>query len=133
MATSSKVQFALATLKEKALESIDFRIKQQQDIVASYDDDSVLEQRVTEWRLEQEARLSELFRSLGDIPHKQLASFKIANMPEVSTHERARAEGDLRRLESLRSQIVAKAESLVPDENGNVSLTKTQLQEFFAL
>lgn len=135
MATSSKVQFRLQTLKEKALESIDFRIQQAEQEVASHEDPAVLEERIDQWRKDQEARVSDLFRQLGEggIKDRQLAEFKIHPMPEISTRDRYRAEDALNRLRSTRSQIVAKAESLVPDEQGNISLTKTQLQEFFGL
>lgn len=135
MATSSKVKFNLATLKEKALESIDFRIAQAKTHVASFDDDEALSQRIREWRARQEERISDLFRSLGEggVADHTLAKWKIESMPEVDRYDRTRAESTLRGLENKRTQIVAKAESLVPDEDGNISLTKTQLDEFFGL
>lgn len=136
MATSSKVQFRLETLKEKALESIDFRIAQQRLLVESFDDDAALEQRVTDWRARQEERISDLFRRLSDdsgIDNHSLAKWKIEPIPEVDKWERQRAERDLQGLENKRTQILAKSESLVADEDGNIALTKTQLAEFFGL
>ena len=135
MASSSKVLFKLETLKEKALESIDFRIAQKRLEVESYDDDAVLEQRVEEWRTRQEERISDLFRKLGDggMDNYELSKFQLDAIPKVDRWERERAETDLRGLESRRSRIVAKSESLVPDEDGNISLTKLQLREFFDL
>lgn len=136
MATSSKVQFRLETLREKAVESIDFRIAQQRLLVESFDDDEALEQRVAEWRAEQEQRISDLFRRLSDekgIDNHSLAKWKIAPIPEVDRWERQRAERDLQALENKRTQILAKSESLVADEDGNIALTKTQLSEFFGL
>lgn len=136
MATSSKVQFNLETLKAKALESIDHRIAMKRLEVESFEDDAALEQRVAEWRAKQEERISDLFRRLSDeagIDNHSLAKWKIQPIPEVDRWERERAERDLRSLEAERTRIVAKSESLVPDEAGNVSLTKTQLKEFFGL
>lgn len=133
MATSSKVKFRLETLKEKALESIDFRIAQQRLHVESFDDDEALEQRITEWRARQEERISDLFRSLDEADNHRLSKFKIDPIPEVDRWERQRAERDLASLENKRTQILAKSESLVPDEDGSIALTKTQLSEFFGL
>jgi hypothetical protein len=135
MATSSKVQFKLSTLKTKAIESIDFRIEQAQREVDSYDNEAILLERIAEWRTRQEERISELFSQLGEggIGDHQLAKWKIQPIPEIDQYGRGRAETALRRLEATRSKIMAKADSLVPDEEGNISLTKTQLEEFFGL
>lgn len=136
MATSSKVQFRLDTLREKALESIDHRIARKRLEVDSFEDDEALEQRVNEWRAKQEERISDLFRRLDDgrgIDNHSLSKWKIEPIPEIDRYERQRAERDLRSLESERLRILAKSESLVADEDGNISLTKTQLKEFFGL
>lgn len=135
MATSSKVKFNLETLKEKALESIDFRIGQAETEVASHEDPAALEERINAWRADQEKRVSDLFSRLGDgrMRDRELAEFRIQPMPETSLRDRNRAESNLQRLQATRSQIVAKADSLVPDAEGNISLTKTQLDEFFGL
>ena len=135
MASSSKVLFKLETLKEKALESIDFRIAQKQVEVENFDSDELLEQRIAEWRARQEEKISDLFRKLGEggVDNHTLSKFKLDPIPEVDRWDRQRAETDLRGLESRRSKIVAKSESLVPDEDGNISLTKLQLKEFFDL
>lgn len=135
MASSSKVMFKLETLREKALESIDFRIAQKQLEVASFEDEAALTQRIKDWRARQETRIAELFSQLGEggIGDHQLAKWKIQPIPETDRYERDRAERDLRNLEATRSRIVAKSESLVADEDGNISLTKTQLNEFFGL
>lgn len=136
MATSSKVMFNLDVLKTKALESIDLRIAQQRLEVESFDDDAALEQRVIDWRARQEERISDLFRRLSDdtgIDNHSLSKWKIDAIPEVDRWERQRAERELSSLEAKRTQIVAKSESLVPDADGNIALTKTQLSEFFGL
>lgn len=135
MATSSKVKFNLETLKAKSLESIDFRIQQAETEVASYEDESALQERIRQWRANQESRISDLFNSLGEggIGDHQLSKWRIQPIPEIDRYDRNKAEGTLRRLQSTRSQIVAKADSLVPDDEGNISLTKTQLDEFFGL
>lgn len=135
MASSSKVLFNLQILKEKALESISFRIDQAQKEVDSHEDPAALEARIEEWRSLQETRISDLFSRLGGggIRDRELAEWKIQPMPDISTRERYRAEARLRDLQEIRSQITAKADSLVPDDAGNISLTKTQLAEFFGL
>lgn len=135
MATSTKVQFSLKKLREKALESIDFRIAQKQRELDELGSDEIFAERVKEWRENQEKKLSEVFRQLGDgeLDDYRLSKFKLDPIPEQDRYERSRTERELRKLESTRSQIVAKSESLVGDEDGNISLTKTQLDEFFGL
>lgn len=135
MATSSKVLFNLETLRSQALESVDMEIKHQETVVASYADDEALEALVKEWRRAQEARISELFRKLGDddITDSELSKFKLEPMPKIDIWERGKAQARLRELENTRRHILAKATALVPDEGGNVSLTKLQLREFFGL
>lgn len=135
MATSSKVLFNLETLKRRALESIDIRINQAQREVDSFTDEAALNDLIQQWRERQEKRISDLFRRLGDegISNAELAAFKVSDMPSFSTYELRRAQSTLSSLIAQRSQIEAKADSLVPDADGNISLTKTQLQEFFAL
>lgn len=135
MATSSKVLFRLETLKEKALESIDFRISQKEQEIASYFDEEAMNSLVNQWRARQEERISDLFRRLGEdgISNAELAKFKVSPMPEIDEFEMRRAQRDLQSLVVTRSKIEAKADSLVPDKDGSISLTKTQLQEFFGL
>lgn len=133
MATSSKVQFSLSKLREKALQSIDYRIQQKELEVASYDSDEALTERITEWRARQEEKLSDLFQQLDTVDNHKLSLFKLDSIPKVDLYDRSRAGRELERLRSKRSQIAAKSESLVGDENGNISLTKTQLEEFFGL
>jgi hypothetical protein len=135
MATSSKVVFKLDTLREKALDSIDHRIAMAALEVESFDDDDALAERIKEWRARQEEKVSKLFARLGDggIGDHELAKFKLDAIPEVDRWERQRAERNLRELEAKRTQITAKSEALVPDEHGNIALTKTQLSEFFGL
>lgn len=135
MASSSKVVFNLSTLQQKALESINLRINQKEFEARSFEDEDALEARISEWRARQEAKISELFSQLGKggVDNHRLSKFKLDPIPEVDLYERRRAERELRALEAERSRIVAKSESLVADENGNISLTKTQLNEFFGL
>lgn len=136
MASSTKVQFNLKTLQEKALASIDERIAMATEDLELFESEQAMDARVAEWRKDQEARVADLFRRLGgkDIPDEELARFKVQDMPTNDTWvERNRARQRLRKLESLKSQMAAKAGSLVPDEDGNISLTSTQLDEFFGL
>lgn len=135
MATSSKVRFNLETLRAKALESIDLRIAQAQREVDSYMDDAALQQRVAEWRARQEEKISSIFRQLGDggVDDYRLSKFALDEIPTVSRWDRRDAERTLERLVAKRSQIVAKADALIPDEDGGIALTKTQLADFFGL
>ena len=135
MASSSKVMFKLETLREKAIESINLRIAQQQLEVDSFDDDDALAQRIDAWRVRQHDKLREAVRRIDadDMDDHRLSKFSLDSIPEVDRWDRSRAQQKLRELESRKSQILAKSESLVPDEDGNISLTKLQLQEFFGL
>lgn len=133
MASSSKVQFNLETLKAEALKSLDERIERKSNRLASFSDDVALEAEVAEWRAAQEARLSDLFRSLETIDNHALSKFKIEPIPERDDYDYRRVARELEELHRLRSQVVAKSNSLVADSEGNVSLTKTQLSEFFGL
>lgn len=136
MATSSKVKFNLETLKKKALESIDERIRLKEVEVESHGDDNALAEVRKTWRAEQERKISDLFRGLGEdgeVDDHTLSQFRIDPIPVIDDYERRRAQSDLQRLKGQRTKIVAKTDSLVPDEEGNLSLTKTQLTEFFGL
>lgn len=136
MASSSKVMFKLETLKKQAIKSIDERIRQTEQEVASYSDDEQLRLRIAEWRTRQEKRVADLHKRLrqsGSIGDHELARWSIEEIPSVDRWDRQRAERNLRELQSRKTQILAKGESLVPDAEGNVSLTKTQLSEFFSL
>lgn len=136
MATSTKVQFRLEELRGAALEAIDERIKQAEFDLEEFDSHDIMTARIAEWREAQEARVADLFRRLGgkDIPDEELARFRVQDMPTNDTWvDRNRAKHHLRKLQAIRSQISAKAGSLVADKDGNVSLTSTQLEEFFGL
>lgn len=134
MATSSKVQFKLETLKEQALVAIDQRLIAALAEVESYNDESLLAERIGEWRVRQIERLTALLDGIHDKSDHELAGFKIQEIPSNDDKwERKRAVSQLRELEERRAEIVAKSESLVPDADGNIALTKTQLKEFFNL
>lgn len=133
MPTSTKVKFRLDKLKETALESIDFEIAQAQEEADAYRDSSILEAQQAEWRRTQEARLSEIFSELGDIDNASLSTFRLDPLPEADPRGAQRAERKLSDLLVKRNQIIAKASSLVADEDGSLALTKTQLEEFFGL
>lgn len=137
MATSSKVRFDLETLVDKALESIDLRIQQAQLEVDSHLDPTALAQRVADWRERQITKVRLLCQQLeedeGQVDNHRLSKFSLDEMPESSTYQRRDAQRTLDRLVSTRSQIVAKVSALKPDEDGAISLTKTQLQDIFGL
>jgi hypothetical protein len=67
------------------------------------------------------------------IPDAELAAFKVQPIPEVDQWTRREAVRTVRDLEALRTQVLAKSEALVPNEDGTIALTKTQLAEFFGL
>lgn len=131
--SSSKVMFNLETLQAKALASVDERIDAAVRKVEVLADDQALQDEIVTWRARQEARVSDLFRELGSADNQRLSTFKIEPIPEREEFDLRRAERDLDRLIAERSRIVAKTESLVADDAGNISLTKTQLSEFFGL
>jgi hypothetical protein len=135
MATSSKVRFNLETLRTKALESIDLRISMAQVEVDSYDDDEALALRVQQWRARQEEKISIIFSQLGDdgVDDYRLSKFALDDIPSVDRYDKREAERTLERLLAKRSQIEAKASAIQPEEDGTVSLTKTQLADFFGL
>lgn len=138
MATSTKVLFNLETLKTRALEAIDLKIEHSQQVVDSYDSDEALKDRVTEWREQATAMVQDLAGRLSggeneEVGDYELSKFKVPEIPSVTNYDRRRAQNELHGLQERRALIVAKTESLVGDENGNISLTKTQLQEFFGL
>lgn len=135
MATSSKVQFNLEALQAKAMESISLRIDQKRQELLSYDDETVLIERIDAWRGRQIDRMRSLIAGFetGEVGDSQLAKFELEDIPSVDKYERRKLERELRQLEADRSRIEAKSGSLVADEQGNISLTTTQLQEFFGL
>jgi hypothetical protein len=90
---------------------------------------------VDDWRERQHRRLESLLDGIreGSVGDSQLAGWSLEEIPSVDKYERRKLERELRSLESEKSRIEAKSGSLVADENGNISLTTTQLAEFFAL
>lgn len=131
MATSSKVEWRLETLREEALKAIDERIATKVLEVEQFGDPVA---RLGEWRSRQVERVEALFRQRLEIPDTDLAAFRVEPMPQASDDfGRMRAERELSTLQTRRAQMVAKTAALVPDESGNISLTKTQLAEFFDL
>lgn len=133
MATSSKVQFRLESLRAKALENIDSKIADTEAKLQKLTDPDDLNRRIQDWREEQEKRVQYLHSLLGSIDNYELSQFKLDEIPSVNRWTVDSLQRDLRFLKEKRSQILAKSQSVVGDEDGNVSLTKTQLAEFFGL
>lgn len=136
MATSSKIRFNLESLSTEALKSIDTRIEQAQAKVDSYHDEGAFAQLMAEWRVRQEEKLRGLVARLdnGELADIQLAKFRVDDVPDSGDkYEQRRDLERVRALEVRRGEIQAKANSLVPDADGTISLTKTQLREFFDL
>jgi hypothetical protein len=133
MATSSKVQFKLDKLSARAVEAIDLRIDQKRTELERLGSPEDQAERIAEWRKAQEAKISNIFSQLDSIDDVSLSRFALDKLPDANHWDIDRARRDLDRLLADRAKIVAKAESLVADAEGNVSLTKTQLREFFEL
>jgi glutamine synthetase adenylyltransferase len=121
------------TLKEQALQVIDQQISDKEKELLSYDNAGTHADAVKEWRAKQEARISDIFRQLDTIDDQTLSLFKLAPMPRPDSYQRERLERELQSLRTKRAKIVAKADSLVVGEAGEIALTKTQLSEFFGL
>lgn len=136
MATSSKVRFDLATLKDQALKALDAQIDLAQAKVDEHVDDEAFARRMDEWRARQEERLRNLVAQMdqGAVDDHRLSNFKLEEAPTQGDKYRMRSERErVDTLKSRRAQVEAKASSLVADEDGSVSLTKTQLREMFYL
>lgn len=133
----TKVKFKLEDLKAKALESLDTRIEAAGRTYAQMLDDTAHNLEREDWRRKAEAQVIHLAHRLTTeqgITDADLARAAILpNRPQRDEHAIVRARKALEALEAERTKVVAKSESLVPDEQGNISLTKTQLADFFSL
>lgn len=136
MATSSKVKFDLNQLLGRAIETIDLRIQQAEDKVASHGDEQAFAVRMSEWRKRQEEKIRHLVSQMdnGEVDDYRLSSFALDDAPRrFDKYDKRRDQDRLDHLCTRREQIRAKAGSLVPEDDGSISLTKTQLREFFDL
>lgn len=135
MATSTKVVFHLDTLKQKAMESLDYRIGELQKRVDDYDSDAEYQRRLDNWRTAQMEYVLDLAAKVqaGTVTDLELERFKAKEKPDRDRWEHDRNSRTLAELKVMRSKMQGKADSLVADEHGNVALTKTQLSEFFDL
>lgn len=135
MPSSAKVQFNLEELKVRALESIDERIAAKGRELEAQNDDTALQADIADWREKEEARLRQLVSDMdqGEVDNHRLVSYSVRPIPKRDSWERSRLQTELSQLEATKSKMLAKTGSLVPDENGNVSLTSTQLKDFFGL
>lgn len=135
MATSSKVLFNLETLKAQALAVTDQKIAQAEERIASIEDETDIAKRIEIWRNAMHGRILELAMKIeaGTIEDTEITRLYIQEFPRRSQHDMNDAKHNLNKLVNQRATILAKAESLVPDAEGNVHLTKTQLRDFFGL
>lgn len=140
MATSSKVMFNLSSLQAKAVEAIDLKIAMAQLEVESAESQEAFEKRIRHWRedtinqiIGMADRIRENEAEVGDYALSKFRSKTLKPMPEHDRYELRDAERLLSRLQQKRIDIIAKSASLVPDEKGSISLTVTQLSEFFGL
>lgn len=136
MAGQSKVRFKLEDLKSKALDAIDAQIEQAgRDLEYLLDDDALQRDR-DQWRNDVIEKVAGLYNDLqGDLEDRDL-KFRLTSFPTYPVRDEytvLRAQKRLKLLEEQRNKVVAKAESLVPDADGNISLTKTALADYFGL
>lgn len=132
MATSTKVLFKLEELQRQALAAIDERIAAKEREIDLMDN-SGANNAMTEWRARTEAQISDIFRQLDTVDDQTLAQFKLTPLPRRDNYLRDRMARELEMLKIARTRILAKSGALVPDAEGNLALTKTQLREFFEL
>jgi predicted nucleic acid-binding Zn-ribbon protein len=133
VATSTKVLFKLSSLREKALTAINERIDNAEEELERFNRDDTLIELRREWRKRQDERIDDLCSRLDEISDEELSRFKLDELPKIDQWEKSRARQRLNGLRVTREQMIAKADSLVADEDGNIGLTKTQLQEFFGI
>lgn len=135
MATSTKVMFKLEELKKRALEALDERIELAEAELDVLEQGDSWEEQIEQWRNDQLTRVQKLLEEWAKTDNDQLARFRVDSPPSWDGRvlEMRRMQGTLRYYKELRGQIKAKAASLVPDAEGNIALTKTQLSEFFGL
>jgi hypothetical protein len=129
----SKTLFNLAELKHKSLSAVENQIEEIRTYLAETYSPENQAMEEAEWRKRQEKRLSDLFKSLDKIPNSQLASFRLEPLPSDSEYEIRDLKRKLWDLEYRKKRILARADSIVPDNNGHVYLTPTQLKNFFDL
>ena len=132
---ATKVKFTLADLQARAVQVLDGRISDVQDRLAAQTDTSALEAKVAKWEAQQRARLVQLAKDmeLGLVTRDQLATFRLDPRPQRDAYTQRDAERELRTLTSDREKVLAKSSALVPDADGSISLTQTQLSDFFGL
>jgi len=135
MAGQSKVRFKLEDLKEKALAAIDLQIGEAATHLTNLSDDEALADARTEWRETVHHSVTALSADFEGLTDKDLRQ-RLAGFPAYPMRDEyavIRQQQRLRLLEQDRAKILAKAESLVPDEDGTISLTKTALNDYFGL
>jgi hypothetical protein len=133
VATSTKVLFKLSSLREKALTAINERIDNAEEELERLNRDDTLAELRRDWRQKQQIRIDDLFSRLDEISDEELSRFRLDELPKIDQWEKGKARQRVNGLRATRDQIIAKADSLVSDEDGNIGLTKTQLAEFFGL
>jgi RNA processing factor Prp31 len=133
VATSTKVLFKLSSLREKALTAINERIDNAEEELERLNRDDTLAELRRDWRQKQQIRIDDLFSRLDEISDEELSRFRLDELPKIDQWAKSKARQRVNGLRATRDQIIAKADSLVSDEDGNIGLTKTQLAEFFGL
>lgn len=135
MATSSRATFSLEKLKAEALHVLDVRLEQARNHLASFEDDDMWESLLSEWRARQIEKVVNLYTDImaSNYTDHRLSEFKLESLPKRDSWDRRDAQRDVEILVAKRASVEAKANSLASDPDGNISLTKTQLREFFGL
>lgn len=133
MATSAKIRFHLATLQEQALKIADHKVALAQAAYSRVGSEADFERRLDEWEADIRAFVRRLARNLPKMSRAELADVKVPKKPEERSWDRREKRRELESAQMLRQTILTKANALVADEDGTISLTPNQLSEFFGL
>lgn len=131
---ASRITFSLAKLAEQAEQAIQGRIDDKALEIGRLEEHlDLYETHLAEWRAAMEEVLFRLNHDFEHMTPEAIANFRFAPVPKRDTFALERAHRELQALQAEALKITAKAASLVPDADGNISLTKTQLAEYFSL
>lgn len=137
MVASTKVKFKLDDLRVEALKAVDDHIAITAEDLDQMSDADHWAELQAEWRARQEKKLSRIFSQLDTVDNDELALFLNAlpgdQMPRPDGATIRALQTRLVDLRAKRLKITAKSTALVPDADGTISLTRTQLSEFFGL
>lgn len=130
---AGKVSFRLEDLREVAVQAAVDRIQNKKAYIETLENDPAHEQALAEWRQRCITAIEELHDYRYGVSDEALSEWRLPPMPKPDEHLIVRAKRDLAVLHVEHDRIAAKSQSLAPDEDGNVHLTRAQMSEFFGL